>query len=62
MLICHTEKYALALKCLLAASKIDASDATLKEQIARFKKAIEEKSASIPAKTLEAIKEEMKEL
>ncbi|KFY43335.1 hypothetical protein V495_03997 [Pseudogymnoascus sp. VKM F-4514 (FW-929)] len=56
------EKYLLALKCLLAASAIDSSNSTVKEQIARFKKGLEAKSASLPAKVLEAIKEEAKKL
>jgi peptide alpha-N-acetyltransferase len=56
------EKHLLALKCLLAASDIDSSNATVKEQISRFNKALKEKSASLPEKVLEAIQEEAKKL
>lgn len=57
-----TEKHLLALKCLLAASAIDSSNATVKEQISRFNKALKEKSTSLPEKVLEAIQEEAKKL
>lgn len=65
MVICKLtkiEKYLLALKCLLAASAIDSSDLTVKEQISRFNKGLEAKSTSLPEKVLEAIKEEAKKL
>jgi N-alpha-acetyltransferase 15/16, NatA auxiliary subunit len=58
----NAEKYLLALKCLLAASDIDSSNSTVREQIFRFSKALDEKSASLPAQVLEAIKEEAKKL
>jgi predicted RNA-binding protein with PIN domain len=57
-----TEKYVLALKCLVAASKLEADNAELKEQVARFKKTLEEKKATINEKILEAINEQLKQL
>lgn len=56
------EKYALALKCLIAAKGIDATDATVTEQIARFKKAVEEKASATSENELETIKEQTKDL
>lgn len=56
------EKYALALKCLIDAKKLDASNETVSEQIARFKKTVEDKKASIEPSVLAAVQEEMKEL
>lgn len=51
----------MALKCLVAAKKLDAANETVAEQIGRFKKTVEEKG-SIEPSVLEAVKAEMESL
>lgn len=50
-----TEKYFLALKCLLSAHSIAPSDAVLHTQIARFRKALDNSSETISPKLFEVI-------
>jgi hypothetical protein len=45
------EKYLPALKCLVAASKIDANDATVKEQTTRLRKTRKFHHSPLPAST-----------
>lgn len=53
-----TERYLLALKCLLASSKIDRSHYTVHEQIVRYKLAIDSASSSLKSQTADVIKAE----
>lgn len=53
------EKYLPALKCLVAASKIDAGDATVKEQTARLRKTLSELKEPLPEKIKEVIDAEL---
>ncbi|KAG9827726.1 N-terminal acetyltransferase A, auxiliary subunit, partial [Aureobasidium melanogenum] len=53
------EKYLPALKCLVAASKIDANDATVKEQTARLRKTLSELKEPLPEKIKEVIAAEL---
>ncbi|KAH0255593.1 hypothetical protein KCU91_g17403, partial [Aureobasidium melanogenum] len=53
------EKYLPALKCLVAASKIDASDVTVKEQTARLRKTLSELKEPLPEKIKEVIDAEL---
>ncbi|KAI9696541.1 MAG: hypothetical protein M1836_005560 [Candelina mexicana] len=49
------KKFLLALKCLLAASKIDADDPNVHENTVRFRLEIDEASSSLPPKVIETI-------
>jgi hypothetical protein len=53
-----TEKYLLALKCLLAAAALDKEHSKVHEQIVRFKLAIDKDVEGVPAKSAEVIKSE----
>jgi hypothetical protein len=53
-----TEKYLLALKCLLAASSLGPEHSKVHEQKIRFKQAITSELESVPAKSAEVIKSE----
>jgi N-alpha-acetyltransferase 15/16, NatA auxiliary subunit len=57
-LIHSLDKYLLALRCLLAASKLELNHPTVHEQIIRFKLAVDSVLSSLPAKTAEVIKAE----
>ncbi|KAL3420814.1 tetratricopeptide [Phlyctema vagabunda] len=52
------KKYALALKCLLAAAKLDAEHPKVHEQIVRFKQVIDSDAEAINDKSAEVIKSE----
>jgi len=62
MLTIITEKYLPALKCLLAASKLDAKNATLTEQVSRFRQTLDKLSEPLPPKVDEVIKSSMSQL
>ncbi len=55
VLMVRTEKYALALRCLLAAHSIDPSDPTLHEQIIHFRRTLDSLPSPLPAKLAEVI-------
>lgn len=57
-----TEKYLLALKCLIAASSLDKENESVKEQKTRFKKVVESELEGVDAKVVELIKEEFAKL
>ncbi|KAG9244925.1 tetratricopeptide [Calycina marina] len=57
-LIGFSEKYLLALKCLIAASALDREHPKIHEQIVRFKLAIDEDSKTLPSQSQDAIKSE----
>lgn len=54
----QTEKYLLALKCLLAAATLGKDHSKVHEQIVRFKLAIDKDLEGVPAKPAEVIKSE----
>jgi hypothetical protein len=54
----ETEKYLLALKCLLAAAALDKDHSKVHEHIVTFKLAIDKDMEGLPAKTSEVIKSE----
>ncbi|GAB7339082.1 hypothetical protein MBLNU457_5737t1 [Dothideomycetes sp. NU457] len=56
------QKYLPALRCLIAASKLDAQDSTLTEQITRFKQTLEKLPEPLPPKVDEVIKASMSQL
>ena len=58
MLIIKTEKYLLALKCLLAAAALDKEHPKVHEQTIRFKLAIDEDSETLPPQSAEIIASE----
>lgn len=62
MLTHQTEKYLLALKCLMAASAIDKENESVKEQKIRFKKVVESELEGTDPKVVEIIKEEFAKL
>jgi peptide alpha-N-acetyltransferase len=53
-----TEKYALALKCLLAAHAIDSSDPTLHVQLVRFRLALNDLKEPLPEKISDVVLKE----
>jgi hypothetical protein len=53
-----TEKYLLALKCLLAASALDREHSKVHEQLIRFKQAVEQDGETLAPQTAEVIKSE----
>jgi len=59
LLIIYTEKYLLALRCLLAAAAIDREHSQVHEQIVRFKLAFDKDGAELPPKSAEIIKSEL---
>ena len=54
----RSEKYVLALRCLVAAAGLDRDHPRLHEQIIRFKVAIDEDRESLASKSAEVIKSE----
>jgi peptide alpha-N-acetyltransferase len=58
LLILGTEKYLLALKCLLAASVLDKEHSKVHEQTIRFKLALDENIKGLPTTSAEVIKTE----
>ena len=60
VLIWRTEKYLLALKCLLATAALDKEHSKVHEQTIRFKLAIDKDLEGVPAKSAEVIKSEFK--